>query len=194
MPCNQMFLRTPGIGELLVTDFVDAATGVFSAYAFQHMLTRETARAARYQDFFSLCLVKPDVDEGSEESEEEIEAAISKKIPAFVRSTDMVGRLAPGIGIVLLYTSGEDAVGVANRIRTHIEQVTFRDPPAGRSHRLTLSIGEVSFPHHGHDRQTLFVMATQCLGHAAERGGNRVVYASELEPRGGSAAAEGAGS
>jgi len=182
------------MGEIFVTDFVDAATGVFSQYAFQHMLTRETGRAARYQDFFSLCLVKADLDEGSEESEEEIEAAISKKIPEFVRSTDMVGRLAPGIGIVLLYTSGEDAIGVANRIRAHIEQVTFSDRPAGRSQRLTLSIGEVSFPHHGHDGQTLFVMAAQCLGRAAERGGNRVVYASELEPRGGPAASEGAGS
>jgi two-component system, cell cycle response regulator len=182
------------MGELFVTDFVDAATGVFTEHAFQHMLTRETGRAARYQDFFSLCLVKPDVVKGSEESEEEIEVAISKKIPEFVRSTDMVFRLAPGIAIVLLYTSGEDAIGVANRIRTDIEQVTFRDRRAGRPHRLTLSIGEASFPRHGHDRQTLLVMAAQCLGHAAERGGNRVVYASELEPRGGSAAAEGAGS
>ena len=177
-----------------MTDFVDAATGVFSEDGFQHMLARETGRAARYQDFFSLCLVKPDVDEGSEESEEEIEAAISKKIPEFVRSTDMVGRLAPGIAIVLLYTAGEAAIDVANRIRTDIEQVIFRARSAGRSHRLTLSIGEVSFPPHGHDRQTLLVKAAQCLGHAAERGGNRVVYASELEPRGGSAAAEGAGS
>jgi diguanylate cyclase (GGDEF)-like protein len=171
------------MGEILVTDFLDAATGVFSADAFQHMLTRETGRAARYQDFFTLCLVKPDVDEGSEESEEEIEAAISRKIPEFVRSTDMVGRLAPGIGIVLLYTSGKDAIGVANRIRADIEQVRFKDRPAGRSHRLTLSIGEVSFPPHGHDRETLLVKAAQCLGRAAERGGNRVVYATELDPR-----------
>jgi len=182
------------MGDHFVTDFVDAATGVFPEDAFQHMLTRETRRAARYQDFFSLCLLKPDVDEGSRESEEDIEAAISKKIPEFVRSTDMVGRLAPGIGIVLLYTSGEAAIGVANRIRSDIEQVTFRDRPDGRPYRLTLSIGEVSFPRHGHDRQTLLVMAAQCLGHAAEHGGNRVVYASDLEPRGGPAAAEGAGS
>lgn len=177
-----------------MTDFVDAATGVFSEDAFQHMLTRETRRAARYQDFFSLCLLKPDVGAGSDESEKEIEAEISKKIPEFVRSTDIVGRVAPGIGIVLLYTSGEEAIGVANRIRADIEQVTFRDRPAGRSHRLTLSIGEASFPHHGHDRQTLFVTAVQCLGHAAERGGNQVVYASDIEPRSGSAAAEGTGS
>ena len=97
----------------------------------------------------------------------------------------MVGRLAPGIGIgiVLLYTSGKDAIGVANRIRADIEQVTFKDRPAGRPHRLTLSIGEVSFPPHGHDRETLLVKAAQCLGHAAERGGNRVVYASDLELR-----------
>ena len=177
-----------------MTDFVDAATGVFSEDGFQHMLARETGRAARYQDFFSLCLVKPDVDEGSGDSEEEIEVAISKKIREFVRSTDMVGRVAPGIAIVLLYTSGEDAIDVANRIRTDIQHVIFTARPAGRSHQLTLSIGEVSFPRHGYDRQTLLVMAAQCLGHAAQRGGNRVVYASELEPRGGSAAAEGAGS
>ena len=174
-----------------MTDFVDAATGVLSEVAFQHMLTRETRRAARYQDFFSICLVKPDVDEGGEG---EIEAVISKKIAELVRSTDMVGHLGPGIGILLLYTSGEEAIGVANRIRTDIEQVTFRTRPAGPSHRLTLSIGEVSFPHHGHDRQALLGMAAQCLGRAAERGGNRVVYASELEPRAGSAADEGPGS
>jgi diguanylate cyclase (GGDEF)-like protein len=177
-----------------VTDFVDATTGVLSEEAFQHMLTRETGRATRYHDFFSLCLVKPDLDESSEESKEEIEAAISKKIPDFVRSTDLVGRLGGAIGIMLLYTSGEDAIGVANRIRTHIQQVMFRNRPAGQSHRLTLSIGEVSFPHHGHDRQTLLVTATQCLGRAAERGGNQVVYASELELRRRSAAEEGAGS
>jgi len=179
-----------------VTDFLDAATGVFSDDAFQQMLTREAGRAVRYHDFFSLCLVKPDVVESSEESKEEIEAAISKKIPEFVRSTDIVGRLAPGIGIgiVLLYTSGENAINVANRIRTDIGQVAFRDHPVGRSHRLTLSVGEVSCPDHGRDSQTLLVMAAQCLGRAAEHGGNRVVYASELEPRGGGSAGEGAGS
>ncbi len=189
-----MFLKTLCPGELFVTDFVDVATGVFSEDAFRHMLSREMGRAARYQDSFSLCLLKPDVSQGSEESEEEIKSAISKKIPEFVRSTDMVGRLAPGIGIVLLYTSGEHAIRVANRIRTHIEQVTFRDRQAGRSYRLTLSVGEVSFPHHGHDRQSLLVTAARCLGHAAERGGNRVVYASELEAPGGSVATKGAGS
>jgi diguanylate cyclase (GGDEF)-like protein len=182
------------MGDLFLTDFVDAATRVFSGDGFHHMLTREAGRATRYQDLFSLCLVKPDLAKGSEESDEEIEAAISKKIPEFVRSTDMVGNLAPGIGILLLYTSGEDAVGVANRIRAHIEQVTFNRRPAGRSYRLTLSIGEASFPHHGHDRQTLFVIAAQCRDDAAERGGNRVVYASELAPPRGRAAAEGGGS
>lgn len=175
-------------------DFVDATTGVFYEEAFRLLLTRETGRATRYQDFFSLCLVKPDVPEGYVDGDEEIQAAISQKIPQFVRSTDMVGRMAPGIGIVLLHTAGEDAIRVANRIRADIEQVAFRDRTAGRPHRLTLSIGEVSFPHHGHDRHTLLTLAAQCLGHAAERGGNRVVYASELEPRSGSTADAGAGS
>lgn len=177
------------MGERIVTDFVDTATGVFTEDAFQHLLTRETGRAARYKDVFSLCLVKPDVTPESDD----LDVAVSQKISEFVRSTDMVGRLASGIGIVLICTSGEAAIGVANRIRSHIGQVTFRDRPAGRSHRLTLSIGEVSFPRHGRDHQTLLDMAAQCLDRAAERGGDQVVYASALEPHGGSAGDEWVG-
>ena len=176
------------MGERTVTGFVDSATGVFSEDAFQHLLARETGRAARYKDFFSLCLVKSDVAPGSDD----LEGAVSQKISEFVRSTDMVGRLASGIGVVLICTSGEAAIGVANRIRSQIGQVTFRDHQAGRSHRLTLSIGEVSFPRHGRDHQTLLDMAAQCLGRAAEIGGDQVVYASALESRGGSAGDQGA--
>jgi len=39
-----------------MTDFGGAPTSVFPEDAFQHLLTRETGRAWRYQDFFSLCL------------------------------------------------------------------------------------------------------------------------------------------
>lgn len=172
-----------------MSDFVDAATGVFFEEAFQHLLNRETGRATRYQDFFSLCLVKPDRRGAGGPSQEEFESAISEKIPQFVRSTDMVGRLTPGIGIVLLHTTGEDAVRVANRIRADIEHVTFGDRAAGRPHQLTISIGEVSFPQHGHDRQTLLNRAADCLGQATQRGGNRVVYASNHEPGQGSSPA-----
>ena len=38
-------------------------------------------------------------------------------------------------------------------------------------------------PNRARHRETLLVKAAQCLGRAAERGGNRVVYATELEPR-----------
>jgi diguanylate cyclase (GGDEF)-like protein len=172
-----------------LADFVDAATGVFFEEAFQHLLNRETGRATRYQDFFTLCLVRPDGREAGGPSREELESAISEKIPQFVRSTDMVGRLRPGIGIVLLHTTGDDAVRVADRIRADIEHVTFRDRAAGRPRHLTISIGEVSFPQHGHDRQTLLNRAAACLGQATERGGNRVVYASNHESAEGSSGA-----
>jgi diguanylate cyclase (GGDEF)-like protein len=176
-----------------VADFVDAVTGVFSEGAFQHLLARETGRATRYQDFFSLCLIKPDLNEPSGPNEEEIQGAISEKIPEFVRSTDMVGNLKPCIGIVLLNATGKDAVRVANRIRADIEQVTFRARTAGPARQLTISIGEVSFPHHGRDRQTLLERAAACLGQAAQLGGNRVVYGSVREAGFGTALAQGSG-
>jgi len=43
-----------------VSDFIEPATGVFVEDAFRHLLSREAQRATRYQDFFSVCLVKPD--------------------------------------------------------------------------------------------------------------------------------------
>lgn len=163
----------------MIDDFLDPSTGVFHEAAFRHLLARETGRATRYQDYFSLCLVKPDIPDGSEASLDEIEAAVSSKIPQFIRSTDLVGRMAPGIGIVLLHTAGPDAVRVAERIRGDMEQVVFHDRPAGRPRRVTLSIGEVSFPRHGHSRDALLSRVEQCLRQAAERGGNQVVYAEE---------------
>ena len=44
-----------------MTEFIEGDAGVFVEGAFRHLLTREAARATRYQDFFSICLVKPDL-------------------------------------------------------------------------------------------------------------------------------------
>ena len=53
-------------GARIVTDFVEPATGIFVEEAFRHLLSREAVRATRYQDFFSVCLVRPDTPEHDE--------------------------------------------------------------------------------------------------------------------------------
>ena len=67
---------------------MDPASGVFSDRAFHELLSREVGRATRYQDFFSLCLVKPHVGPGGGDQTEPIEHAVSRQIAQFLRTTD----------------------------------------------------------------------------------------------------------
>ncbi len=159
-----------------MSDFMDTSTGVFHEEAFRHLLTREAGRATRYQDFFSVCLVKPDVPGNHHITVSEIERAVSRKIPEFVRATDLVGHLSSTIAIILLHTAGTDAVRVAERIRSNIEQVAFREGADGRPQRLTVSVGKVSFPHDGHTDAILLSQAQAYLERAAQQGGNQVTY------------------
>jgi len=159
-----------------VTEFMDTQTGVFHEDSFRHLLTREAGRATRYQDFFSVCLLRPDVAGDRQQIGEEIERALSEKIPEFVRATDLVGQLSSAIAIILLHTAGSDALRVAERIRANIEQVAFREGPEGRPQRLTVSVGKVSFPHDGHTDSILLSQALAYLEQATQRGGNQVTH------------------
>lgn len=165
--------------EPIVSDFVEPVTGAFIEDAFRHLLTREALRATRYQDFFSVCLLKPDAGGAGDE---EVRRVVFKKIAQMLRSTDMIGQVDNGIAILLLHTEGADAVRVAERLRSHIEQVAFPRPPGDGSRHVTLSVGGVSFPRDGYNDSVLLARAQAHLSEAARRGGNQVVYASE--PRG----------
>lgn len=156
-----------------MNEFMDTSTGVFHEEALRHLLTREAGRATRYQDFFSVCLVKPDLPSDRQDLAQEVERAVSRKIPEFVRATDLVGHLSSAVAVILLHTAGTDAVRVAERIRTNIEQVAFREGPDGRPQRLTVSVGKVSFPHDGHTDAVLLSQAEAYLEQAVQRGGNQ---------------------
>jgi diguanylate cyclase (GGDEF)-like protein len=162
-------------GRDFVSEFMDTQTGVFHEEAFRHLLTREAGRATRYQDFFSVCLLRPDIADDRRQMEE-IERAISEKIPEFVRATDLVGQLSSAIAIILLHTAGTDALAVAERIRASLEQVAFREGPEGHPQRLTVSVGKVSFPSDGHTDAILLTQALAYLEQAVQRGGNQVSH------------------
>ena len=153
-------------------DFMDPSSGVFGEEAFHQLLTREASRATRYQDFFSVCLVRPD---GISEPDGAMQQALARKITQFLRSTDVVARIREGIAILLLNTPDADAARVAERIRAHLENVSFQSGPAEPVRSVTLSMGLVSFPRDGHNETVLLSRAQTRLKQAAERGGNRVV-------------------
>ena len=160
-----------------MSDPKDAAREVLGEEAFRHLLARETNRATRYQDFFSVCLARPD---GAErEPDPAMEQAIARKITQVLRSTDVVARLRDGIAILLLDTPDAEAPRVAQRIRAHIENVPFQSDPSAAARHVTLSMGLVSFPRDGHNETVLLSRAQSRLNEAAERGGNQVVVGDD---------------
>jgi diguanylate cyclase (GGDEF)-like protein len=160
-----------------VSDLEEVAREVLSEEAFRQLLAWETSRSTRYQDFFSVCLVKPDALEGTNGRAGEIQLAIARKIAEGLRSTDVVGRVQDGTAILLLHAASTDAVRVAERIRANIEKVAFPGALGTPPRRLTLSVGKVSFPLDGSTDKTLLSRAQANLHEATRRGGNRVVNA-----------------
>src|SRR5207244_11865205 len=136
---------------------MDPASGVFGEEAFHQLLTREASRATRYQDFFSVCLVQP--DGVASVSDESMQQAVSRKIAQFLRSTDVVARTRDGIAILLLNTPDHDAKRVAERIRSHVENVSFLPGPATATRRVPLSVGLVSIHRDGHNETMLIPLA-----------------------------------
>ena len=161
-----------------MSDRRDASRDVLGEEAFRHLLERETHRATRYQDFFSVCLVRPDMAATSNGGSE-IQHAVARKITEFLRSTDVVGCVQDGAAILLLHTASTDAVRVAERVRANIENVAFPSGPGAPPRRITLSVGKVSFPRDGSSDKTLLSRAQAHLQEAARRGGNRVVYVDD---------------
>ena len=158
----------------------DPAREVLGEEAFIHLLARETDRATRYQDFFSVCLVRPDATEPAPSTPAaEIQQAVARKITEFLRSTDVVGCVQDGAAILLLHTASTDALRVAERIRANIGNVAFPGTPGGPPRRVTLSVGEVSFPRDGSNDKLLLSRAQANLREAARRGGDTVVHADE---------------
>jgi diguanylate cyclase (GGDEF)-like protein len=157
----------------------DRGAEVLPEEAFRHWLARETSRATRYQDFFSVCLVQPDPSEITQNAGAELQAAISRKIAELLRSTDVVGFVQDKTAILLLHTGGSDARRVAERIRANIENVTFPIGTGAATRGITLSVGEVSFPRDGYNDRLLLARAQAYLQEAARRGGNQVVHGED---------------
>jgi diguanylate cyclase (GGDEF)-like protein len=158
---------------------MDRSREILDEDAFRRLLAMEAERAIRYRDFFSFCLVKADTREPGTDDSDALRRAIARKIAESLRSTDIVGNVRGGAGFLLLHTTSPDAVRVAERIRTLIEHVAFRGVPGELPRRITLSIGEVSFPRDGATDRALLSRAEANLQEASRQGGNRVVATDE---------------
>ena len=163
-----------------VASLLDPSTGLLQEEAFLHLLLRETGRATRYRDFFSLCLFKPDLREEEPGFERRVAISLSRKMSELLRVTDLVGPLPEGMGILLLHTDHLEAVRVAERVRAAVRRLEFRLEPGPSPKLVTISAGTVSFPRDGQTYATLLSRAERYLQEARQRGGDNVVHSNHL--------------
>jgi diguanylate cyclase (GGDEF)-like protein len=164
-----------------VASLLDPSTGLLQEEAFLHLLLRETGRATRYRDFFSLCLFKPDVREEERGFERRVTLSLSRKMSELLRVTDLVGPVPEGLGgILLLHTDHLEAVRIAERIRAAVRRLEFRLERGPSLTPVTISAGTVSFPRDGQTSATLLSRAERYLQEAQHRGGDSVVHSNHL--------------
>ncbi len=163
-----------------VASLLDPSTGLLQQEAFLHLLLRETGRATRYRDFFSLCLFKPDIRNEETGVERRVAISLSRKMSELLRVTDLVGPLQEGMGILLLHTDHLEAVRVAERVRTAVRRLEFRLESGPSPKPLTISAGAVSFPRDGQTYSTLLARAERYLQEAQQRGGDSVVHSNHF--------------
>jgi GGDEF domain-containing protein len=133
---------------------------------FLRMLGWELQRAARYQDFLALCLIRiePPVEAGPE-----IREAVGERIADLLRVGDVVGTMDTDIAVLLLYAPAADAAAIADRIRERTESSPFSVPSTTDARHVSVSTAVAAFPSDATTEAALLNHARTRLGIVSRR-------------------------
>lgn len=150
----------------------DIQTNVLKRDAFEYFLDLEIKKAIRYQYFFSLLIIEPDLKEGIPDGSD-IMKAIAEIISDEVRITDTIGRV--GINnfyVILPHAEPGSTFLVAERIRSRVESYAFTKNNGDT--KKTISIGGTCFPTNSNELRNLVSSANEMISMAKGAGGNKV--------------------
>lgn len=156
----------------------DELTGVLNMRAFNLLLEKELASAARYRESFSIIML--DVDELKRVNDQYGHAAgsrmiqtVSRTLKNCVRATDIVARFGGDEFVILMtHSSTEHAQLVAERILKAVATISFDID--GSSVSTTASIGIAGFPECTADPAKVLDMADMALYRSKREGRNRI--------------------
>ncbi len=159
--------------------FMDELTGVYNYRFIDQFLDRELERMKKFS--YPLSLIYIDIDHFKKVNDRfghETGNTILKKIGHLiknsVRDMDILGRIGGDEFLVILpLTAINEALPVAERIRTRFEDTQFDTPEGDRVDFLTLSLGVVSTPPLPVDKDVLIKEADKAMYRAKREGGNR---------------------
>ena len=158
----------------------DGLTGLFNRRYFYKHLEIEIARAKRYRNTFSLMLFDIDNfkkinDTYGHQAGDEVLHEMSRILKSGSRETDIVARYGGEEFIIILpNTLEEEAVSLANRIKSTVEHNIFSiNNSEGVS--ITLSGGISSYPRNASDAKSLLYAADSALYSAKAAGKNKII-------------------
>jgi GGDEF domain-containing protein len=143
----------------------EGALRIYSEEDFYRLFSREIQRATRYQDFLSLCLVRPD---HSGPPSAGFLDAVAYRVVELLRSTDLVGMFDDTIAVLLVHTPDSDAALIMERLRGRVETQPLRVVSGEPDVMPTLSLGLASFPTDATGDGSLFAHARARLNEAWE--------------------------
>jgi len=158
----------------------DGLTGLYNHRYFQESLSGELLRAQRFDYPVSLLMIDVDHfkeynDKYSHPKGDIVLKDISKILKESLRAYDIPSRYGgEELVVILPYTTQEQAMPVAERIRKNIGKYGF--PGAGKNENVnvTVSIGVSTFPLNAKTKSDLINRADQALYLAKAEGRNRV--------------------
>ncbi len=152
---------------------IDPLTGIYNRLAFDERMGQEFARWRRYKSPLTLAVwdidrFKSVNDTYGHQAGDRVLTVVAKLLRKQVRETDFIARFGGEEFIMLLpETAIEDAVGVAEKLRTSVAACEFHY--GGRRVVVTASCGLAEF-HEGDTPEQVFARADQAL-YAAKAGG-----------------------
>lgn len=164
----------------------DPLTGLFNHRQFYQLLAAELARSQRYGHQVSLLMLDIDYFKRVNDSFGHLAGdQVLRQLPELIRGQLRINDIpcrygGEEFGVILPETAGEQALEVAERIRS----VVAREPvelPDGGSLRITVSIGVATYGGGAQSEERLVSAADSALYRAKRIGRNRVCVAEAEE-------------
>lgn len=158
----------------------DDLTGLLNMRAFNLVLEKEIARAARYAQQFTVIMIDVDGlknvnDRYGHTTGSRLIRIIAQSIKECVRTSDVLARYGGDEFVIMMaHTSTEHARTAAERIRTAVNNTAF--DMKGVRIASTVSVGIASFPECVQDAAEVLDKADIALYQSKQGGRNKVTY------------------
>jgi diguanylate cyclase (GGDEF)-like protein len=166
---------------------IDELTELFNYRYFRNKLSDELRRADRYRQRFSVLMMDLDHfkkvnDEHGHQTGNIVLREVSGIIKQCVRDVDIVARYGGEEFVVILPQTGDDdALVIAERIRSTVQKAFFSNSQGQRDIQITISIGIASYPNGVKTMDQLIEKVDKIMYQAKALGRNRVQTSENMK-------------